>query len=128
MLTKQTFQRMAAIVRNIAAGEWTDELPDWAGPVTYVRHTETYPRVRAIQTAEAFLILIAQDGNPRFDRQRFLVACGLVSAPAKPAKRRPEYQPKTGEPCTCRRGVQRDNCPACEGTGQRIDFAKIRQT
>jgi RecJ-like exonuclease len=36
------------------------------------------------------------------------------------------YQPKTGEPCACKPGVQRDNCPACEGTGQRIDFAAIR--
>jgi hypothetical protein len=37
-----------------------------------------------------------------------------------------EYQPKTGQPCTCKPGVQRDNCPQCEGTGQRIDFAAIR--
>jgi hypothetical protein len=37
------------------------------------------------------------------------------------------YQPKTGEKCFCRRGVQRDNCVTCEGTGQRIDFAAIRQ-
>jgi len=36
------------------------------------------------------------------------------------------WQPKTGAPCGCRRGVQRDNCPECEGTGQRIDFAAIR--
>lgn len=36
------------------------------------------------------------------------------------------YQPKTGERCSCRRGLERDNCPACEGTGERIDFAKIR--
>jgi hypothetical protein len=36
------------------------------------------------------------------------------------------YQPKTGKPCGCRRGIERDNCPACEGTGQRIDFAAIR--
>ena len=36
------------------------------------------------------------------------------------------YQPKTGQPCGCRRGQERDNCPACEGTGQRIDFAAIR--
>ena len=34
--------------------------------------------------------------------------------------------PKTGQRCTCRPGIQRDNCPACEGTGQRIDFAAIR--
>ena len=38
------------------------------------------------------------------------------------------YQPKTGAACGCRPGQQRDNCPACEGTGQRIDFAKIRAT
>lgn len=36
------------------------------------------------------------------------------------------YQPKTGQPCHCKRGQQRDNCPDCEGTGQRIDFAAIR--
>lgn len=37
-----------------------------------------------------------------------------------------QYQPKTGQRCTCKRGIQRDNCPACEGTGWRIDFAAIR--
>ena len=37
-----------------------------------------------------------------------------------------EYQPKTGEPCSCKPGVQRDNCPTCEGTGIKIDFAAIR--
>lgn len=36
------------------------------------------------------------------------------------------YQPKTGVPCTCKRGQQRDNCAACEGTGWQIDFAAIR--
>ena len=36
------------------------------------------------------------------------------------------YQPKTGVPCGCKRGTQRDNCPECEGTGQRIDFAAVR--
>lgn len=38
------------------------------------------------------------------------------------------YQPKTGEWCHCKPGVHRDNCPDCEGTGMRIDFAKIRAT
>ena len=37
------------------------------------------------------------------------------------------YQPKTGQPCGCKRGQQRDNCPECEGTGQRIDFQALRQ-
>ena len=36
------------------------------------------------------------------------------------------YQPKTGQACSCKRGVQRDNCPQCEGTGTIIDFAAIR--
>lgn len=36
------------------------------------------------------------------------------------------YQPKTGQPCNCKVGQQRDNCPQCEGTGERIDFAAIR--
>lgn len=39
----------------------------------------------------------------------------------------PEYQPKTGERCACRRGIERDNCPSCEGTGWRIDFRAIRE-
>lgn len=36
------------------------------------------------------------------------------------------YQPKTGEKCSCRRGIERDNCSACEGTGWKIDFRAIR--
>lgn len=36
------------------------------------------------------------------------------------------WQPKTGAACTCRPGIERDNCPRCEGTGQVIDFAAIR--
>jgi hypothetical protein len=37
------------------------------------------------------------------------------------------YQPKTGAPCSCRKGQHRDNCPQCEGTGWVIDFRKIRE-
>jgi hypothetical protein len=36
------------------------------------------------------------------------------------------YQPKTGARCGCKPGIERDNCPNCEGTGQVIDFAAIR--
>lgn len=36
------------------------------------------------------------------------------------------YQPKTGARCACKRGVQRDNCSTCEGTGMVVDFAAIR--
>jgi len=45
-------------------------------------------------------------------------------APEKPAG--VGYQPKTGAKCNCGTGLQRDNCPACEGTGMMIDFAAIR--
>lgn len=38
-----------------------------------------------------------------------------------------EYQPKTGAKCGCKRGIERDNCPACEGTGMVIDFKAIRE-
>lgn len=34
-------------------------------------------------------------------------------------------QPKTGLPCSCKRGQHRDNCPQCEGTGWQIDFRAI---
>ena len=38
------------------------------------------------------------------------------------------YRPLTGQPCTCKKGQERDNCAQCEGGGARIDFEKIRQT
>jgi hypothetical protein len=41
-------------------------------------------------------------------------------------KKRSGYQPKTGAKCSCRPGIQRDNCPSCEGTGWVIDFKLIR--
>jgi len=38
------------------------------------------------------------------------------------------YQPKTGQKCYCKKGIQRDNCPTCESTGWIIDFKLIRET
>ena len=75
-MTKKHFIRMAEIVRNIRDGHWTDEPPDWAKSLIAYGY-DTYPRVRAIQTAEAFIAL-ATEYNPRFDTHRFLVACGLA--------------------------------------------------
>ena len=64
--------------------------------------------------------------NEAFNKEHFLaVVRGQKALTSKPARRR-EYQPKTGQACGCRPGMQRDNCPQCEGTGQRIDFAAIR--
>jgi hypothetical protein len=36
------------------------------------------------------------------------------------------YSPKTGARCACKRGIERDNCPTCEGSGMVIDFKAIR--
>jgi hypothetical protein len=86
ILTKKHFIRAAEMVRSIADGNWIHVPPSWAdikgyeGP--YIAH-----RDRAVQTAEAFIIL-AEGFNPRFDTRRFLVACGLVEAPIKLSKRK----------------------------------------
>ena len=50
-----------------------------------------------------------------------------VTHPNNPnAPRRKEREnmdtPKTGHACTCKCGVQRDNCSNCEGTGRAIDW------
>lgn len=45
---------------------------------------------------------------------------------SEPKRQNMKTQMKTLGPCGCRPGQQRDNCPACEGTGQRIDFAAHR--
>lgn len=37
------------------------------------------------------------------------------------------YTPLTGRSCTCRPGIERDNCPLCEGTGKAIDFPAIHR-
>lgn len=32
----------------------------------------------------------------------------------------------TGQKCSCKRGIERDNCSNCEGTGKLIDFRAMR--
>lgn len=60
---------------------------------------------------------IAYDSNRRPGDP---LSVGLTEA------RKAFYQPKTGAVCSCRPGIERDNCPRCEGTGMVIDFAAIR--
>lgn len=50
----------------------------------------------------------------------------LYSGPVSGAPYLVDNQSKTGAKCGCKRGVARDNCPTCEGTGYVIDFAAIR--
>jgi len=74
-------------------------------------------------------------GNPKdmslfadpSSRPQAVTSVPRPGTPVKPMPTTAEYQPKTGQPCSCKPGVQRDNCPQCEGTGMRIDFAKIRE-
>jgi len=35
--------------------------------------------------------------------------------------------PLTGARCGCKRGIERDNCPNCEGTGKAIDWNRYHQ-
>ena len=81
-MTKMHFQHAAEIVRAILAGEWTDSAPAWADRKQIGWPGQTEDFVRAVQTAEAFILLF-RAYNPRFDEQRFLQACELVDKSAK---------------------------------------------
>lgn len=78
---------------------------------------------------DAFAEFFSVD-NPRFDVARFRAACipgaNVKARPTKAKAIEHTSQPKTGAKCSCRRGVERDNCLSCEGTGQVSDFAAIR--
>lgn len=81
MTPTQTRRLMSQWIRAILEGEWTNEPPVWADfdKVSYgYRETPDYDR--AVQTAEAF-ILLCQADDDAFDVQRFLQACGLADTP-----------------------------------------------
>lgn len=97
-MQKRHFGQAAKMVKAILDGEWTSDLPAWAlfplkDPldrgfnIVNIEIDSDYGNVpsnfvRAVWTAEAFVILFRQ-WNPLFDETRFLIACGLVDAPAK---------------------------------------------
>lgn len=76
-----------------------------------IRANRFYIRSEAIQAMATHF----EETVPGFERELFY----------HQIDRKP-YQPKTGAACLCHKGLERDNCPDCEGTGMRIDFAKIR--
>lgn len=81
-MSKKDYVSAAAIVDNIRTGNWTNEPPNWANPGLVSSGIEATPEYdRAVQTAEAFIVLFS--AMPRFDRQRFLVACGLAEKGGK---------------------------------------------
>lgn len=84
-MTKMHFTRAAEMVHAIVDGHWTSELPDFANYRSGRIETDSatmgnvcQPYVRAVWTAEAFIILF-REYNPRFNEQKFLKACGLGS-------------------------------------------------
>ena len=77
-MTKQHVAFAAGLVDTIRKGAWTHDAPSWSPIGAYL--ADTRHDIRAIQTAEAFILLFTEH-NPRFDRARFLDACGLGSKP-----------------------------------------------
>jgi len=77
-MTKMHFQHAAGMVKAILQGEWTRDFPVWVciERVGRTNHLEDEYEQACI-VAEAFILLF-RAFNPRFDKQRFLVACGLV--------------------------------------------------
>lgn len=86
------------------------------------QHPESVGYSKSCAKARKVFAAIVESLKPRWKAEADAAIAQLKGAD-KPPK---EYQPKTGEKCSCRPGTQRDNCPDCEGTGWRIDFAKIR--
>lgn len=85
-ITKGTFIQAAAMVGSVLRGGWTPAPPDWADRSRYMEGSlglfaknEYY--TRAVQMAEIFILLFTH-ANPRFDRDRFLDACGLLTPEA----------------------------------------------
>lgn len=82
-MTKQQ-RHMASMVRAILAGKWTTDPPDWA-PLRAAQAADLLQQmsdtdvalVRAMQTAEAFIILIHAEDSA-FDVTSFVRACGFI--------------------------------------------------
>lgn len=79
-MTPADTRRMVSIVRAIRAGKWTNELPDWAPntltSISVFSEDDGANELRAIQTAEAFIILgVATSAT--FNVAQFLHDCGF---------------------------------------------------
>jgi len=81
-MNAQTVQAMVNIVCAMRRGEWTDELPDWAPEsITDTTALDAFidgGELRAVQTAEAFIIL-ALDCGYALNERAFLDACGFTA-------------------------------------------------
>ena len=95
-----------AYVYGSAVSQWS-KLESWCGTVKECGQLPNFPHD----------LIISWDHNP--DQKNIARPYDVVKVPSP-------YQPKTGATCSCRKGMERDNCPRCEGTGMVIDFARIR--
>lgn len=82
-MQKRHFEDAAKQVKAIVDGKWTFDPPSWCDHgryqdiAYYDSHDELSARyLRAVWTAEAYIELFERY-NPRFDRDRFIKACGL---------------------------------------------------
>lgn len=78
--------------------------------------------------SQAAAVALRQCNGPEFSspeelEKRYATILGKVNQLLGNVR---EYQPKTGAKCGCKRGIERDNCSTCEGTGHVIDFKAIR--
>lgn len=85
-MTKRHFQAAAEQVKAILSGAWSDEPCSWVNAARYDVPFNYPSYVRAVWTAEAYILLFSRF-NPLFNQQTFLVACGLLEAPAKRTRR-----------------------------------------
>lgn len=84
-MTRKHFEAMAALVRDILAGNrqdtsavtWVDSERYQGGDITQTTWIDTVRYREACIVAHAFVSL-GLASNPRFNERRFLVACGLV--------------------------------------------------
>lgn len=86
-MTKQHFIGAAKLVDNIRQGYWTNDFPEWFDTRGVGQSFIVTAEHRAAMTAEAFIVLFG-GFNPRFDRERFLIACGLVEPKPKATTKR----------------------------------------
>lgn len=113
-----------------AWGDWQEGVPKGMVGVFAVRGGRA-PSGQYASSDQAYFLVPkseydARQGDFIIDEARHPRIDALTSGRNPSGRAYRPYQPKTGQPCSCKPGQQRDNCPACEGTGWRIDFAAIR--
>jgi hypothetical protein len=121
-MSKQDFVALADVLRRYKPTTDSD-----AETGTFCVPGPTHKaRLQQWELMTSALADFCQSQNPRFMRDRWLGYIAGENGKNGGTVKKAPYQPKTGAKCGCKPGIQRDNCPSCEGTGMLIDFAAIR--